>query len=321
VGEFTVTAVTNTSVALKETMPISNLAQLMTVGPTWALYETMPLDGHRLFSVDPVKQPTIASTNADENPVFGKMDKQVLQRLMPPTGLYQQAPEQHARLIDSYERDGRRARQDDSPDNVWQKVEFIKEHTAEVDTSGDPIGAVQPSPLFDKSGRATIALLRAGKPVTLKVRDVAVLPQEAAKQLIGLGVCSRVEDIYVRPLNDYEAAFRDLYEQWVKLQESVRQIQRDTAEVTRTNELVLAQIKHSEDERTKLNEDLKHVNEEREKVTQLAAAMEAKYADVKQELRRLYLVNNQLAAELARLDVELTTQINRRSAAAASGTP
>mgnify|MGYP005840377651 CR=1 FL=1 len=328
-GEFTAAAVTDTSVTLQPTAPLgpAETQWMRQPGMTWCLYERIPADGHQFFAVDPNRQPAW-NRNADEEPIFGTIDMQTLQRLIPPPQrqqfpsdeAFQRVQDVYTRLMDSYRRDGRRAGEGDPPGNVWLKVEFTQAHTEEVDMAGDPLQVLKvPQGFFDR-GRAGIAVLRRGGKIELKKGDIAVLPAEEANRLINqVRVCKLIEPVYVRTLNDYQAGFQTLRQRLAQLQKSYRQTQRDSEEITRANDLVLEQVRSRDEEKTKLGQDLEKVQYERDQITQYAATMAKRFEALREELGRLYRTNAQLAVELARLDQEMTEAINRRAPAPGSG--
>ena len=230
-------------------------------------------------------------------------------------------PEQLAKLMAPYQRDGRRASEDDLPEDVWLKVRFTQPYKEDVDTAGDPVGAVRTSQMFFDRGRAEVALLRRGGPAEFKKGDVGLFPQDDAKRLINQEkVCELIEPVYVRPLNDYEFGFRSIALRLIDLDEAQRGVERALAEVQAATALVQAQIGYREQEREKVKSDLQKTQLERDRITEYAANLQARWAKAREELSALYRTNSQLAEQLVRLDQEMTEQINRR-AAEAVGTP
>src|SRR5204863_118376 len=88
VGEFEATAVTDTSVTLSASMPLSPEQGQAggAAGSTWSLYETCPVDGHEFFA---------------------GLDQNVLQAMIP--ALPGVPPDRYQKLIQSYARDGKQA--------------------------------------------------------------------------------------------------------------------------------------------------------------------------------------------------------------------
>jgi hypothetical protein len=326
VGEFIATDVTDSSVTLKPSFPLDNFEkQLLRQGnATWALYETMPVDGHQFYASDPDKQPDL-SLSADEEPppVFGEMDEEAIKELMAPQRQLVSTDEEFVALLDPYLRDGKRASQDDPPEDVWLKVEFEKQYelpVSDVDTSGDPLGAIVTSEDFFDRGRAEVALLRLNRDAEFQKGDIALFPQYSTglddldvQDLVDDGICRIVDRVFVRTLNDYKRGFRDISQQMQTLAHDINQVQRDTAETERANELTLGQIRQSEEERDKINQDLEKVRYEQEQITQYAASLNDDLKALKKELSDLYRTNRQLVEQLAQLDADVTAKINRRT--------
>lgn len=325
-GEFATANVTPTSVTLKPTLPLSqdDKIALRQGGVTWSIYEIMPVDGHRFFAVDPEAKVNL-NVSADESPVFGQMDQAMLQRLMPPERLLppsqwrqkpsaevmQQLQDRAALLVTTYARDGRRASEDDPPENVWWKVRFTAAYEEEVDTAGDPVGAIVSSDDFFDRGRAEIALLRRGEPAKFKKGDVAVFPIEDARRLVEQDeVCEFIEPVYVRKLNDYEHGFRLVGRLMAQLAEDIFSAKRDVAETERANQRILEQTQAREKEREQLKADLAKMEYERDQITQYHERLEAKWGDLRTELSQMYRQNYLLMQELVQLDQQLTEAIS-----------
>lgn len=318
VGEFTVTAVTENSAALRPTRPLDAISKqtMRQPGKSWVLYETMPVDSHRAFAADQKKSPDL-TRNADEEPVFGKMEAERMKLLLvEPKQPSPVTADQFKKTVDSYLRDGKRATQDDPPQNTWLKVRFTQPYKEDVDTVGESVGAVTSSQTFYDRGRAEIALLRRGKPVEFNKGDVGVFPQEDGKRLIGQKVCELIEPVYVRELNDYEFGLRNLALLTAQLEKNQTQLLRDKAEVDRANQLALEEIKAREDERGKLNTDVEKTRLEQKRMTDYVATLEERSAKMREELSNLYRINSELVDQLATLDREMTERINRTTAAA-----
>jgi hypothetical protein len=334
IGEFTAAEDSADTVKLRPLLPLGpldkNMMRLQNV--TWSIYETMPVDGHRFFVRNPneghdERMKRLAFDNADEQPIFGELDEALLERTLAfqrmvdlNSGPQQLTPDQqqelqarYAAMIEPYQRDGKRSSEDDPPDNIWLKVKFVKKYEEVVDTAGDPLGAIQTSEDFFDQGRAEIALLRRGEPAKFKPDDIGVFPQEDGNRLISEGYAELVERVFVRSLNDYEGAFRNIHQTLVQIDEDAREVQRDTADVQKTIALVEAQIKYREEERTKLQQDLEKFELERDRVTQYAATLEAHWTKMREDLSELYRQNQELANELARLDEKITAEADRRT--------
>ena len=331
IGEFSAVAVSATGATLKPTSPLNDGEKqwLRRGDATWVLYETIPVDQHRIFGVNLDETPDL-NKNADESPVFGAMEEAKLKRLFieptpeqaPSPEVLKQFQDRYVRMITPYVRDGRRANEDDPPDNVWLKVRFTQPYKEEVDTAGDPVGAVVSSQMFFDRGRAEIAVLQRGKAVEFKKGDVGVFPQADANRLITQEkVCELIEPVYVRTLNDYEFGLDNIKLQLAQLDEARRQLLRDSGEVTRANQLASEQIALREQERQKVTEDLEKTRLEQQRITQYAAQLEGESTKLREEMRTLYRVNSELANQLAQLDRQLTERIDRQAEAAVNAAP
>jgi hypothetical protein len=323
IGEFTASAVADTSVTLKPTFPLGDIEKglVRQPGVTWTLYETMPVDGHRFFAADPAAESNLKQP-ASEAPVFGQMDEEMLKRVMEPLRNLAGSDE----VIQPYLLDGTpvdREFEDANPDRVWHKLSFKKAYKEPVDTAGDPLGVIKSSEVlfFDRAGQAEVALLRRGAEAEFKVGDWGLFPPGDAQRLIDEGYCDRQERVYVRPLNDYKGGLRSIQQQMATLALDINQAQRDTAEATKANQLVQEQIAFRRAEQDKINQDLEKFRYEQEQITQYAANLTNQWTQLRRDLSSLYASNSKLAEQLAQLDKQLTDDINRRSLEAADQIP
>ncbi|MBC8357299.1 MAG: hypothetical protein H8E66_35465 [Planctomycetes bacterium] len=303
-GEFSAVAVTNASVTLRPTLPLDNQQRqrLQAGGQNWTLYETMPIDGHKFFSIDPNATSNL-NEFADVAPIFGSMDPDFLGKLLPPG------------VLDAYLRDGKRAADSDSPEKTWVKVRFIQDHSEVVDSDAI-LGGVEASQDWFDRGRSEIPLLRRGDVAKFKKDEVGVFPQADADDLIARGVCERIEPIYVRSLNDYEYQFRSTHLQMVLIRQNIERIQRNIDERTAINARTETLIAYRSDEKLKLQQDLDKFVYERDQITAYLGNLQAVLDQTKAELSRLYRTNFQLSEELRRISEELTREIDRRTAEA-----
>jgi hypothetical protein len=325
-GEFSATAVTDTSVTLAPTLPLDDAqkAAMQIAGATWTLYEIMPIDGHKFFSNDPDKTPDLNRT-ADEDPIFGDMDREFLGKFLPPPQRpqnmtdesYQQLLDQHQRILDDFVRDGKRAAEDDAPDNTWVKVRFLEPHQEVVD-SDVRLDGVQGSQDFFGQGRAEIPLLQRGGPAEFKKDDIGVFPQEDADRLITGNICERIEPIYVRSLTDYEYQFRKIQMRMVENEQERQRIDRNLQQLNIADTRTLTQIAYRQQESQKLQQDRDKFQYEAAQIGAYRDKLQKILDDTKAELSRLYRTNHQLEEELTRTSDELTEEINRRTREAVS---
>lgn len=303
-GEFTAGPVTNNSVTLRPTLPLDNpqRQRLQAGGQTWTLYETMPIDGHNFFAMDPNAIADL-NENADVAPIFGNMDPDFLGKLLP------------AGILDSYLRDGKRAAENDPPEKTWVKVRFTEDHTEIVDSDAT-LGGVEGSQDWFDRGRSEIPLLQRGDVAKFKKGAIGVFPQADADDLISRGVCERIEPIYVRALNDYEYQFRSTHLQMVQIEQDKARIQRNIDEQTATNDRTEKLIAYRTDEKTKLEQDLDKFKYEQKETEAYLGKLQVAFGETKAKLSRLYRTNFQLSEELRTISEDLTREINRRTAEA-----
>jgi len=313
-GEFTATAVTSTSVTLRPTLPLDPFQQqqLQAGGKTWTLFETMPIDGHDFFSADPDGKVDL-NESADVAAIFGAMEPEFLGSLLRKMASVDDAV--HQRMLDSYLRDGKRAADTDPPENTWVKVRFLEDHTEIVDSDATLGGLEGSQDWFDR-GRSEIPLLQRGDVAKFKKGAVGVFPQSDANDLIGRGVCERIEPIYVRSLNDYEYQFRSAYLQMVMIRQDMERIERNIEEQKGTNAHTETLIAYRTDEKSKLQQDLDKFKYEQKQIEAYLEALQVVFNETKAKLSRLYRTNFQLSEELRTISEELTREINRRTAEA-----
>lgn len=322
IGEFTVTAATDTTLTLKPTFQLSPRGRAaMATGAPWCLYETMAPDGHSFFVTDPLK-PINLSLDADVSPVFGEVEERRIALHMAHAGKLQaetdeQFLQRYDAIIQEYLRDGKRASNEDPPENRWLKVRFTGPYEEIVDSTSK-LGAVQTSEDFFDRGRAEIAILQRNGPAKFKKNDIGVFPPEDANRLIGLGVCELVEPIYVRSLRNYAQTYRELDRRSQDLAADVIRIQRRTAELTKANTSTLSQIEYREQEKVKLEQDLAKFVYERDQIEKYHGILTAAVKAKRDRLSYLYRANHKLAADLADASQALTEKINRQTIEAAN---
>jgi hypothetical protein len=331
IGEFTVTAVADTTVTLRPTFNLADMGEsgrelvimvraLMASGAPWCLYETMAPDGHPFFAKNPDERPEL-SLDANDSPVFGVMDEEQITSYMARSGQLQtetleQFKQRYQSIILEYVRDGKRATAEDPPENRWLKVRFTGNYSETVD-SASKLGAIITSEDFFDRGRAEIEILQRGEDATFKKGDIGIFPPLDANRLIDLGVCELVEPIYVRSLRSYAQTYRELYQRSRDLEADIARVKRNTAELEHANTLAESQIAYREQEQTKLDVDLAKFVYERDEIEKYSKTLAATYTDKRNKLSFLYRANHKLAADLAKVHRVLTANIDRETAAAA----
>lgn len=233
----------------------------------WTIYELMPLDSHEAFAAEG-SEPT-----PDE--LFGRMDPDAISQLLR-TGketLDANPPLVVAGKVDfnlrkgsvlrSYLLDGQQAPDGTPPEATWVLLQFTKEHTIDVDSKEQRSST--DGGYYDLSGRSVDARLKRGgeeAEVKFKPGDKRVFGFDAAQDLIRLGVAEAVKSIYVRPLNNYEYAFRDSRQRTIESIQQLSVLTREKGLLDDTNQKGQAQLTSKQVERRKLDLDLAQVQKE-----------------------------------------------------------
>lgn len=287
-GEFRVTASTPTEVTIETTGPLeAPQIQAITSGQaqSWSLYELLPLDSHDIF-VAPGSEPT-------DDAAFGRIEEETVNELLG-RGV---TPE----TISKYLRDGSRALPDDPPASRWVKVEFTKAHSIVVD-SPEQRGALDGG-FFDGTGQAVDSRLQRGADgsVGFKTADQVIVKEEAANELIELGVAKLVDTYYFRPLNDYRFVLRRirlrLDELEIRRQELVfeQKVLEDAIAAT------VAMLAANQEAKLNLEKDLAQIQVEQAAIAGYNGQVKETLAATRQRLSGLYRDNLQLRDELSEI--------------------
>ncbi len=333
-GEFIVVDAQPNAVTLTQTSPLDGQQKKLVADTTasWALYEMMPIDAHRIFA----KQDTIGQPldNTKDQPIFGGMDEQQLRAIFANvTGLTSDDP-LITQLVSSYVKDGYAASDQDVntlPTNIWQKLEFEKAHKERVNSNNLDPGIS--GGFFDFKGFAEVTRLRsreknsAGEYVdveaSFRVNDIGVFPygydedKQVVDQLIANGTCQKIGPIYVRSLRDYEEAFHSIQERFIKRTEDSRRVQRDIANLNTTIQKTQEEIAYRQSEREKLKSDQTGFARDNTKMDTLLAALETQKSTLSNELSNLFRTNLALSQQLTVYSDKITEEINRRAASVA----
>ncbi|HZN35844.1 MAG TPA: hypothetical protein VFB80_18570 [Pirellulaceae bacterium] len=308
IGEFEATAVTDNSVTMSATMPLSADQAAAAGAPpvTWALYETCPVDGHEWFT--------------------GMNNQAALETMIPGN---KQDPA-YQKMIQSYVRDGQRAEDTDPPENVWFEVKFLRQHVVVVDApaAGTSLDASSDLFPFNADGQAVPERLRRRNPagpVTFGPGpgqiQTAILDQQTAEPLVSAGIAEKIRPIYRRKLNDYEQRLHAIYLRTLDINGRVRQLtiddQTTVATTTKANQqsMLVAELK------TKLTDDLTKAQFEQSELKKYSDAIEARLAAVQTQLSELYKSNKAISRELVKLNNDLTSEIERRTRESTAKSP
>ena len=147
--------------------------------------------------------------------------------------------------------------------------------------------------------------------------DVAVFHKEAADQLIADGVCQQVDSVFVRPLKDFDFAFRNHVERMAELNHDIRLCKRDIESVTAANGKLQVQIDMRSTEKSKLEVDEGKAKGELAKISEYRQLLEREFAAVRTELSKLYRANAEKAAQLRKLQLDRLSKARQQDRAKA----
>jgi hypothetical protein len=302
-GEFVVQPnTTPDTVIVTPSLPMDPVqrAEVKPDGVTWALYEVMPVDAHYKFD--------------------GLTDEQIRELLMP--GGWHGRPSmaagpQYEEVVRQYLRDGEEATEADPPERIWTVVRLTQPWKVDVDAPAAVQGQVPTRP-FDVTGLALIDRLRQGAPSEFEIGEEIELDHEAAQRLIDQGIATRVRDVYRRPLNDYAYEFKEITRNIRVLDDRAKLVTKANDTVQQAIDKAKKEIAFREDEKTKLTEDLGHVNQEKDAMTQYADALKKHQGDLVANLRAVYTENLELVDRIRRIEQAIINAIQQQLAEAAS---
>jgi len=295
-GEFVVSSANGSAIKLKPTAnltPEQNAAIASGNFPTWSIYELMPLDSHNAFAA--------AASKEEENAIFGRMDPQEVATLLGIDSSLATAELTSlnvsnaikARVLQSYLNDGGRPPEGTPPEQLYIRVEFLKDHTIEVDAQEQR--AATEGGFYDLSGRSVDARLkrvdekgeREAK-VSFKATDVIVLDTTSAEDLIKQGIAKQLAPVFVRQLNDYEYAFREVRRQITAALQDAKLIERELAEMLKSQGIADTQVRMHQQERAKLDKDFAQYSKESEVITGEATRLERELNKQRSELSSMF---------------------------------
>jgi len=312
IGEFRVTNATDTTVTLVPAMPplLPEQVAAGTAPGTWALYESMPVDGHQWFEGD---------------------EKARTESLLDATNLERAPPALMGPIAETYKRDGTEAEPNDPPENIWYEVKFDQEFEVVVDAP--VVNSVDTEP-FNTEGQAVQPRLRrqdekpedAGKIVFGPKEgqiQTAILDQQTAESLFERNICKRedAKKIYRRKLTDYERKFRSINDRTVEINGRIGQLKLDDKAMLAATAKAQEQQQLVEELKGKVNDDLAKVRYESAELEKYMTALSGRLTAVQTELSQLYRANKAISRELAELTNRLTDEINLRSGGATALAP
>ncbi len=279
VGEFRASAVADGSVSLTPTgkQPMlalndADLSQITERHMTWVFYETSPLDGYEPFE----------GVSAEQ-----------LRLLFPRNAFPSLTDPAYDQLIEEYARDRTPARPTDLPERTYLEVKFLDAYTVDVDVDESVAGA---ETNFDATGRAQVAHLRHGGPVSFEKGDIALFDNATAQQLIQGGKAEATSrgPVYVRALRDYDQQLHNLQLAFDHLRDHMSVVNRDTEAINATLTKAEAQIAARTREKVELNQDMAQFATELERLTKYRQQLETHWNGLRKELSRLFQENNRL---------------------------
>ncbi|MFM7927528.1 MAG: hypothetical protein ACKO9Q_07410, partial [Pirellula sp.] len=319
-GEFVVSDANGGNIKIKPTGTL-NPEQIAAIGSgqfqTWSIYELMPLDSHDAFAAE--------GSKPDENSIFGRMDLTELSTLLKidpalasaePTGLKIQEAIK-ARALQSYLNDGSRPPEGTPPEQVYVRVEFLKDYTIEVDAQ-EQRNATEGG-FYDLSGRSVDARLKRGEEgakVSFKQGDKIVFDSTTANDLGKQDVIKVVAPVFVRPLNDYEYAFREVRRQITAALQDAVLIQRELAEMQKSQGIADNQVRLGQEERSKLDKDFAQYKKELDVISSEASRLQEESQTTRSEISATFKQIQALRDQIVARQRALSEAIN-----AVSGTP
>jgi hypothetical protein len=320
IGEFRVIQppqpLNDQTIMMEPTMPLApDQVAAAGAGGTWALYETMPVDGHEWLvpQKDPNGVPHVLPLEAA-------------------AGLERVPQDQYARIAQPYLRDGTDAETTDPPENIWYKVIFDQEYEVTVDAP--IVNSVDTDP-FNTEGQAVLRRLRRGGATPEEAGKVvfgpkegqinwAVLDRETAQSLVDRMIAKfdpEAKPIYRRKLTDYERRFHAINERTNEINDRIRQLGLDKQAMEAATQKAEQQRIQIEELKGKVTEDLAKVKYELAELEKYVTALNGRLAAVQTELSQLYQSNRIISQELSELTARLTDEINQRTRQATARNP
>jgi hypothetical protein len=307
-GEFSVVDAKDSSITLRPTAPPTPIQVRAFQGSeTCAVYEVLPIDSHTVFAAE-------GSKADEENGAFGRMDKAGIEELfatveaqLPPPADPKAAEARKAKTLQSYLLDGSPAPDQTLPEMLAYRVKFLKDHTVDVDAKGTR--AANDGGFFDREGRAVdlkLKLESENGTATFKKDETLLLEAAAAKELEAQGIVSVEAKIFVRPLNDYEFAFREMRRMTTKAKQDLLLVSRELDEITQTFKVVSEQEILRAEEGKKLTLDKTQYEKELEVISNVGNELAQQIDQTKAGLSQLYGRMVSLHSQLVQRSQELS---------------
>jgi hypothetical protein len=329
-GEFHVSAVNGGVISLLPS-PITSAAIAaphINDGSTWAIYEKMPVDGHRLFSITDIFDSDVKLEAKDK--LFGDMDETKIRGSFELAAGHNpdlQLPKPLQDYIDNYMEDGRIIPPTEEVDFEvqWIKVRFLKSYEVIVDSGAAKTGLTES--FFDQSGLAVIPNLRKGEKVQFDKGRIGVfhlrsdridVPSAVPSALTLMGnenggpFVEQLTAHYVRPLTDYTFIFQDIYDRNVHMVHQNTLHDREKVRLAEALKLAKEQIDFRNGEKTKLTAERTFQQKDHDTAKGYENLLNRQRESLRVELARLFDENRQLAHQLAKIQAKLEAEINKR---------
>jgi hypothetical protein len=297
VGAYVVTNVADRTIDL---LPM-NPEQKSNVNGPMMIYEVAPLDSHEAFA------------HLSEADI-----KALLAAPVPPE------------VVEQYLKDGKAADPaKDAPEHVWRRVRFTKDYTLPSLGAGRDQG--RPAPPAEAAAAAADPAVEApadaadqvtATEITFRPEDQAIFDSAKAAELVNQGVAEYVQSqpeegifshVYMRPLVDYPAAFRDIRTQLIATNVKITDVEGQIAAIQRATQLAAQTEQVRKDEAERLKRDLAGFTYEATEMAKLHGAFDASVQQAHGQIATLAQSIAGQADELARLQLQAAQAAERRS--------
>jgi len=338
-GEFHVNAVNGGVISLEPSpiTPPSIAAPHINDGSTWAIYEKIPVDGHRLFSETDIFDSEVV-LGEDPAPLFGKMDQdkiteafQMAIQHSPDLQLQQQRLQDH---VERYLGDGRQLLEDETApfEEQWIKILFNQKYEVTVDSDAAKGGLTES--FFDPSGMAVIPNLRRGETVQFEKGDIGIFHLRSetvdgkpevtdGEKLTAEGadgaIARQLTAHHVRPVTDYAFLFHDLADRATRVVQQDKLYDRENVRLTESLQEANKQVAFRQGEVDKLSMEKKFQEQDRDTAETFVDQLTKEREALRVELAELFKVNRQLTQQLAEIQARLEADINKRTDAVGKG--
>jgi hypothetical protein len=223
----------------------------------------------------------------------------------------------------AYLKDGMPADPNDPPERVWRLVQFKKPFPTEEPAA--PVAAAPQQPADEPAVDAEIATDEPAAPRVRRFRpgDTALFDPETAKDLVEVKMvadyaASKPEEgiyshVYMRRLNDYPTAFRDIRSQLLATNLKRSELDRQLQEIQNSIQLASQTAQIRQQEAAKLTSDLQKFTAETEIVQKHHDALDEQLKALRAQVEGLKQSIQSRASELARLQLQAAERMNRLS--------